>query len=227
MKKIISLMLVLVLVLVACTGVNQEEETNMALDQLAGHKEGNIKAIMKTSMGEITFTLFPSVAPKAVENFTTHAKDGYYNDVTFHRVIKDFMIQGGDPDGTGAGGESIWGKPFEDEFDVNYRNFYGALSMANAGPSTNGSQFFIVTNKTVPADIIKQMRDAGEENGYPDTVIDAYADLGGAYWLDSRHTVFGQVIDGMDVVEKIQDVETATGDKPVEDVVIESITIEE
>ena len=100
--------------------------------------------VMKTSMGTIKLRLFPEKAPKTVENFVAHAKEGYYDGLTFHRVIPGFMIQGGCPNGNGTGGESIWGRPFEDEFDVELRNFRGALSMANAGPCTNGSQFFIV-----------------------------------------------------------------------------------
>ena len=106
--------------------------------------------VMKTSKGTIKMRLFPEKAPKTVENFVTHAKEGYYDGLTFHRVINGFMIQGGDPLGNGTGGESIWGKPFEDEFDVELRNFRGALSMANAGPSTNGSQFFIVQANDPP-----------------------------------------------------------------------------
>ncbi|MCG4586710.1 peptidylprolyl isomerase, partial [Anaerosalibacter bizertensis] len=170
---------------------------------------------------------FPNVAPKAVENFKTHAKNGYYNGVTFHRVIEDFMIQGGDPEGTGAGGESIWGSPFEDEFDLNYRNFKGALSMANRGPNTNGSQFFIVQNSKVDKDIIKQMKELGEENGYPDFVIENYEKVGGTYWLDGRHTVFGQVFEGMDIVDKIAKVDTDMNDRPIEPVVMESVNIVE
>ena len=102
------------------------------------------RAIMHTNMGDITIQLYPEVAPKTVENFVTLAKKGYYNGLIFHRVIKDFMIQGGDPTGTGAGGESIYGAKFEDECSQELHNFRGALSMANAGPNTNGSQFFIV-----------------------------------------------------------------------------------
>ena len=98
-----------------------------------------MKAIIKTNKGDMSFDLMPEVAPKAVENFVTHAKNGYYDGLIFHRVIKDFMIQGGDPTGTGMGGESIWGKNFEDEFSLDARNYYGALSMANAGPNTNGT----------------------------------------------------------------------------------------
>ncbi|NLW52181.1 MAG: peptidylprolyl isomerase [Tissierellia bacterium] len=202
-------------------------EEKMVLNQIDGYKEGNVKVTMKTNMGDIKFILFPDVAPKAVENFTTHAKNGYYDGVIFHRVIKDFMIQGGDPQGTGMGGESVFGQPFEDEFSIGHRNFYGALSMANAGPRTNGSQFFIVTNKEVPAQIIGQMKEVGAEGGYPTEVIEAYEKNGGAYWLDGKHTVFGQVVEGMDVVEKIQAVETGANDKPVADVVIESISVEQ
>ena len=103
--------------------------------QLRKPQAGDITATMKTTMGEIQILLFPDAAPKAVENFTTHAKNGYYDGLIFHRVIPDFMIQGGDPTGTGMGGESIWGKHFEDEFSPDYHNLRGALSMANAGPA--------------------------------------------------------------------------------------------
>ena len=108
--------------------------------QIREPQQGDIVALMKTTLGDIKILLFPDAAPKAVENFTTHAKNGYYTGIIFHRVIPDFMIQGGDPTGTGRGGESIWGKSFEDEFSVDYHNIRGALSMANAGPSTNGSE---------------------------------------------------------------------------------------
>lgn len=104
-------------------------------------KKDGKKAVIKTNRGDMTFVLLDEVAPKAVENFITHAKNGYYDGLIFHRVIQDFMIQGGDPTGTGCGGASIWGKPFEDEFALDARNYYGALSMANSGPGTNGSQF--------------------------------------------------------------------------------------
>ena len=135
------------------------------------------------------------------------------------------MIQGGDPTGTGMGGESIWGGTFEDEFDVNYRNFRGALSMANAGQGTNGSQFFIVQASSTDPSIISQMREAGEEKGYPESVADAYEELGGTYWLDFKHTVFGQVFEGMDIVDNIANLEVGANDKPVEDVVMEKVEI--
>lgn len=182
------------------------------------------KAIIKTNMGDMTFVLFPEIAPKAVENFTTHAKEGYYNGLIFHRIIKDFMIQGGDPTGTGMGGESIWGKSFEDEFSLDARNYYGALSMANSGPNTNGSQFFIVQAKEVPANLLSQMEDL-KDNGFPQECIDNYKAVGGTPWLDFHHTVFGQIIDGKEVLEDIAAVRTGMGDKPIHDVTIDRIEI--
>lgn len=176
-----------------------------------------------TNHGTIRLKLFPKLAPKAVGNFVTHAKTGYYNGVTFHRVIDGFMIQGGDPTGTGAGGESVYGKPFEDEFSPYLFNFRGAVSMANAGPNTNGSQFFIVQNNELNPVFKEQM----EKAGYPQEAIDYYVKYGGTPWLDFRHTVFGQVIDGMDVVDKIAKVPTDAQDKPLADVVIEKIHIME
>jgi len=190
--------------------------------QLTTEVQANEKAVlMQTTLGDIKIKLFPEVAPKAVENFLTHAENGYYEGIIFHRVIKDFMIQGGDPTGTGMGGESIWGAPFEDEFAMNAFNIRGALSMANAGPGTNGSQFFIVQAPHVDVRMGEQMKQAG----YPEEMIKAYMEQGGTPWLDHKHTVFGQVIEGMDVVDAITNVETAYGDKPAEDVVIKKITI--
>ena len=156
-------------------------------------------ATLETSKGNIKIELRADLAPKAVQNFVTHSKNGYYNGLIFHRVIKDFMIQGGDPTGTGAGGESIWGKPFEDEFAPNaVFDKAGILAMANRGPNTNGSQFFITTVVT--------------------------------YHLNGRHTIFGYIKEGFDIVKKIESVETNgryEGDKPLEDVKIISVKIEE
>ncbi len=183
-------------------------------------------AIMKTNYGEIKIRLFPEFAPKTCENFITHAKEGYYNGLIFHRVINDFMIQGGDPTGSGMGGESIWGDSFEDEFHPALHNLRGALSMANAGPNTNGSQFFIVQAKAVPDDMLDQLRVA-DEKYYPTDCIENYEQLGGTPWLDYHHTVFGQVFEGMDVVDSIAAVKVDYFmNKPLNDVVIESITIE-
>lgn len=180
------------------------------------------QAIIKTNLGEIKIQLFEKQAPKTVNNFVQLAEKGYYDGVIFHRVIPDFMIQGGDPSGTGRGGKSIYGKAFEDEFSDQLFNFTGALSMANAGPNTNGSQFFIVSNEHVPANMIEQMKVVG----YPQEIIDHYAKVGGTPWLDHRHTVFGQVITGMDVVKKISQAKRDSMDKPKKDIVMEKVTID-
>ena len=177
--------------------------------------------ILHTTKGDIQIALFSEAAPKAVENFRTLAQEGYYDGVIFHRVIPDFMIQGGDPSGTGRGGTSKWQEAFEDEFDESVFNLYGALSMANAGPNTNGSQFFIVTAPEVPEDLLDQMKSLE----YPSEIIQAYQEKGGTPWLDNRHTVFGHVVAGMEHVLAIQNVDTGLQDKPIEDVVIESITV--
>lgn len=171
---------------------------------------------MNTSMGTIKIKLFPELAPKTVENFLTLSEDGYYDGITFHRVMNDFMIQGGDPTGTGGGGESIYGETFEDEFSDRLYNFRGALSMANAGPDTNGSQFFIVQAPVVPEDALN-----GE---YPQKVSEAYLELGGTPWLDGAHTVFGHVVEGMDVVDAIAATETENT-RPIKDITITSIDI--
>ena len=134
------------------------------------------------------------------------------------------MIQGGAPTGTGMGGESIWGRSFTDEFTPELHNLRGALCMANAGPTTNGSQFFIVQASDVPANMLEQMKDLAD-NGFPPEITKAYAEMGGTPWLDFRHTVFGQVVNGMDVVDAIANVAVGANDKPVNDVVILGIVI--
>lgn len=196
-------------------------------------------ATIKTSMGDIRVMLFPKQAPKTVENFVTHSKNGYYNGLNFHRVINEFMIQGGDPKGDGTGGESIYGADFEDEFSPYLMNFRGALSMANSGPNTNGSQFFIVQANTASVD-----SETLAQVGYPKPLIDKYAELGGtphldyavqrAYGMGGGHTVFGMVIEGMEVVDAIAKVEVEAPDdqnnprsgRPLTEVTIQSITIE-
>ena len=194
--------------------------------QIRPLESGDTSAVIKTTLGDIKVRLFPNEAPKTVENFVTHAKNGYYNGIIFHRVIKDFMIQGGDPTGTGMGGESIWGHTFEDECCEKLRNYRGALSMANAGPNTNGSQFFIVQASSVDSGLISQMEQLADR-GFPTECTENYKKLGGTPWLDYKHTVFGQVVDGMDVVDKIASVEVGMADKPVEDVKIVSIEVNE
>lgn len=193
----------------------------MNYPQLNLDKVEGPKATLKTNQGDIEIQLFPEEAPMTVENFVRLAQKGYYDGTTFHRVISDFMIQGGDPKGDGTGGTSIWEHPFEDEFSRELFNLRGALSMANSGPNTNGSQFFIVQNKNMPKRYIKQMEPAG----YPKEIIKAYKQ-GGTPWLDGRHTVFGQVISGMDIVDKIAKVKKDKLDKPLDDVTINTITID-
>lgn len=189
--------------------------------QLVEKAENEKNIIMKTNMGDIHISLFPEAAPKAVENFLALAEKGYYDGIIFHRIIEDFMIQGGDPTGTGMGGQSIWGDSFEDEFSTKVFNLHGALSMANAGPNTNGSQFFIVTKRSVEFSMLAQL----EKGGWPAEIVEEYGKNGGTPWLDHRHTVFGQVRSGMDVVYVIEAVETGANDKPVNDVVITGIEI--
>lgn len=180
------------------------------------------KITIQTNHGDIKVQLFDELVPKTVKNFVELAKQGYYDGVIFHRVIPDFMIQGGDPTGTGMGGESIYGKTFEDEFSNQLYNLNGALSMANAGPNTNGSQFFIVTNTNVPKKMIRQLKAAE----FPEEIVEAYQ-KGGTPWLDGHHTVFGQVIEGMDVAEAISKVDRNYEDRPTEDVVMEKVLVEE
>ena len=170
--------------------------------------------------GTITFRLFDEQAPKAVENFVKLSESGYYEGVTFHRVIDDFMIQGGDPTGTGSGGESAFGAYFEDEFSMDLFPYRGALCMANAGTNTNSSQFFIVQSDQVDSSFTEQIRELGA-----DQVADNYEKIGGTPWLWYKHTVFGQVLDGMEVVDAVAAVETDEQNKPLKDVVIKKITI--
>ena len=148
------------------------------------------EATLQTNAGPITVRFFDEDAPKTVENFRKLAADGFYDGLTFHRVIKDFMVQGGCPEGTGTGGP---GYTFEDEIN-DHKIVRGALAMANAGPNTNGSQFFIVTTDAAP-------------------------------WLDGKHTVFGEITDGMDAVDAIEGTETGPGDTPSEPQVIERVEL--
>ncbi|VTS20063.1 bifunctional Cof-type HAD-IIB family hydrolase/peptidylprolyl isomerase [Streptococcus pseudoporcinus] len=189
----------------------------ISLDTIQGPK-----AIIKTNHGDLQVQLFPEHAPKTVANFIGLAKEGYYDGIIFHRIIPDFMIQGGDPTGTGMGGQSIYGDSFEDEFSDELYNLRGALSMANAGPNTNGSQFFIVQNKKIPY-AQKEL----ERGGWPAPIAASYAENGGTPHLDRRHTVFGQLVDqaSYDVLDTIAAVETGLHDKPKEDVVIETIEV--
>lgn len=185
MKTTLSIFCLFAVFVAHCFTPLQATETTMQKQPIA---------VIETNYGTIEVALKPDVAPKATENFLKHAESGYYNGVIFHRVIKGFMIQGGDPTGTGRGGESVWGSPFEDEVTdtVKFDRPY-LLAMANAGPKTNGSQFFITTAATP--------------------------------WLNKKHTIFGEVVAGKDVVNKIESTKTGPGDRPAEEVKILSITL--
>lgn len=175
---------------------NANKETVMdTFEQTAGPEAGEQIVVMETSKGTIKIRLFPQFAPKTVENFVGLIEKGYYDGIIFHRVIPDFMVQGGDPTGTGGGGDSLWGGKFEDEFSPNVKNIRGALSMANRGANTNGSQFFIVVASETP-------------------------------WLDGKHSVFGHVFEGLDIVDDIVSVERDAGDKPLEDIAMTKVTVE-
>ncbi len=184
--------------------------------------ENDTIAVMSTSLGTIVIRLFPDQAPKTVMNFINLAGDGYYDNTIFHRVIQDFMIQGGDPTGTGYGGESIWGGKFEDEFSNKLYNFYGALCMVNAGANTNGSQFYIVQEKAYDEATARPYVNTG---WHTEEAKEQYKKVGGCFWLDGKHTVFGQVIYGMDVVEKIASVEVDSSSKPFQDVKVDTIEV--
>ena len=187
MKNVLLAAIIFALIFTS-NNFSQKKETKIMSDSTT-------VAVIKTTMGTIEIELFEKETPKTVENFVGLANKGYYNGVIFHRVIDNFMIQGGDPTGTGRGGESIWGKKFDDEIDSNLVfDKEGILAMANAGKNTNGSQFFIT--------------------------------LAATKWLNGNHTIFGKVIDGMDVVKAIGKVAKNAQDRPLTDVVMESVTIE-
>lgn len=183
---------------------------------------GDEIVVFHTTMGDIKARLFPDSAPIAVTNFKALVESGYYDGITFHRVIEDFMIQGGDPKGTGTGGESVWGTGFEVESNDNLRHYVGALSMANTGyANSNGSQFFIVQGTTVTSSALSGSKYASMS----DAAKALYYEHGGYYSLDGSYSVFGQVFDGMDVVDEIAAVATNSSDKPLTDVVITSAEI--
>lgn len=232
--------------------VSKDVVTDENFDQLAAPKAGETVANIKTSMGDIKIRFFEEDAPKTVENFVTLAAEGWYDGKIFHRVIPDFMIQGGSPEGDGMGGKSIYGDQYEDEFTPRLHNYRGALSSANSGPNTNSSQFFIVQNTSVDSglmDFVKEIA-AYDKAMYMDNrtqqiisgeqrftakAVENYETLGGCPSLDGGfpnqegrlkgHTVFGQVYEGMDIVDAIANVATGEGDKPVEPVVINKIEI--
>ena len=199
MKNIV-LALAIAVAFIGCqssdTVKEKTEEQTTSTEEEIQMPESMTVAVVNTNMGTIEIELFADKTPKTVENFVGLANKGYYDGIIFHRVIADFMIQGGDPTGTGRGGASLWGTSFADEFVTELKHDTpGILSMANAGPNTNGSQFFITLVPTP--------------------------------WLDGKHTIFGKVISGMNVVEDIGKVKTGAGDKPVEDIKMINVKIEQ
>ena len=206
--------------------VDNIDYVKLGKEALAKPKKGETIAIINVkNFGEIKLKFYKEEAPKAVENFLTHAKNGYYNGQIFHRVINEFMIQGGDPTGTGTGGESIWKEAFGKEVSLKRFPFRGSLAMASVSgvEKSLGSQFFI-TQAKYKEQIYNQLKLANA----PESILKAYKEYGGYPSLFLQYTVFGQVYEGMDVVDKIAAVETnEANDKPKTDVVIENIVVKE
>lgn len=212
-----------------------EADYPMCLDEESGYtdmvnytmpeKGEEIVVMTIKDKGTVKIKLFPELLPKACANFTGLVQKGYYDGLTFHRVMADFMIQGGDPMGNGMGGESVWGLKFDGGYSKYLPHVKGALSYANSGGTyTNGSQFFIVVGEKYPEEVTKQYSAFSSS----DTVVKEYAENGGTPWLDTQHTVFGQVFEGLDIVVDIcNNTKTDSKNKPLEDVIIEKVEIVE
>ncbi|MGN1230301.1 MAG: peptidylprolyl isomerase [Anaerotignum sp.] len=256
-KKYLALALAAMMALAGCGGGASTEPTDQTaaentdttgILQAQMPAEGDEIAVITTSAGVVKMMFYPEEAPKAVENFKTLAKSGYYDGLTFHRVINNFMVQTGDPTGVGNGGESCWGEPFADEISPKLHYYRGAVAMANKGPNTNDSQFFIVQQKDVGEDILSALRTARDNNEgelgvtltdgnyytfsqlFPDEVLEYYEKVGGAahleYVFGNPYSIFGQVFEGLDVIDAIAAAEVNEKNKPLEDITIESITFE-
>lgn len=226
MRKPLIILLCITMMVMALSACKKKNDK--PIDQFAAPQAGETVAeIVVKDFGSIYVRFFEEAAPMAVENFITHAKNGYYDGVTFHRIIDNFMIQGGDPTGTGRGGESIWGKDFKDEFSPYLQPYRGALCMANAGPNTNGSQFFLVQSTDTYDNEILSMLEARYGYKFSENAKKLYGEIGGTPWLYRFHTVFGQMYDGFDVLDTIaamplKDEENGVPKTPV---VIETIRV--
>lgn len=228
MKRILCILLTIILstgLFVGCAdekSKNNEFEISLPKEfsQTGMPEEGETVAIIHVKdLGDICVKFFYEDSPLAVENFITLASSGYYDGVIFHRVIDSFMIQSGDPTGTGFGGESMWGKEFKNEYSDRLIHMNGALAMARTDQlDTNGSQFFINYAPAMPKELLSYF-------GVDEKYMDAYAEFGGNPHLQDQYTVFGQVYEGMDIVEKISKTETDGNDKPLTDIEIESIEV--
>jgi cyclophilin family peptidyl-prolyl cis-trans isomerase len=201
---------------------------NAEIVNFTAPQKGEQIVIMKIKdYGEVKFKLFPDLCPKGVENFVELAKRGYYDELIFHRVINNFMIQGGDPKGNGTGGTSIWGEKFDGGVSPNLCHAAGALAYANSGSTaTNGSQFYVVTGTVYSEDDLRSLEMSSGTN-MNENARAIYSTVGGTPWLDGGYTVFGQVFDGLDVIFEIQKTATDGNDKPYEAVVIESVKVSE
>lgn len=222
MKRVLSLICILILAATLFVGCKKPVDPELLGRQLGGPQVGDTIVIFETSMGTFKAVLFAEEAPLAVANFIELAQSEYYNDLIFHRVISEFVIQSGDPTGTGSGGESASGSAFKNEYSDGLHHYAGALGMANSGTDTNMSQFYVVQGAPVSENLLKQM----ETLEWDSSVIENYRRLGGTPTLDNRYTVFGQVYEGMDVVIAIGGVKTDSSDRPKQDVQLISVTIE-
>ncbi len=215
-------LLLCAVLLTACGTAKRPQEVESNVLQFNTPQNGDIIAVIETNKGTIKMVLYPSLAPVAVDNFIRLSESGYYNDTTFHRIVKDFIVQGGDPTGTGSGGMSVWGGYFDVEISGQLHNFSGAVGMASTS-NGNGSQFYIV--QTPAESVSEPMAEQLLAAGYEQDVIDAYLQVGGVPYLDNGYTVFGQVYEGMNIVDKIASVSTDDREKPKKDIVVKSITI--
>lgn len=230
------------------TFVSLIRDNPINLLQLSPLTVGEELAVLHTTHGDVVLRFFPTEAPRAVENFVTHARNGYYDGLIFHRVIPDFMIQGGCPEGTGRGGQSIWGGTFGTEPSFNVHHFRGALAMAHAGPGTIGSQFYIVQNSNLypqfanifnrilehemdlPVGVFEDGTRVYVRDMHPQEKLEHFIENGGVphldwIWSDSGgHPVFGHVVSGMEVVDSIANTPSSAGDRPIQDVVIERVS---
>ena len=208
-------------------GKSSAQQSSGKLMNFTPPEEGEEIIVMTIKdYGDVKIKLFPEQAEKGVENFTGLAEKGYYDGLIFHRVINNFMIQGGDPEGTGMGGESLWGGKFDGGTSPDLTHAAGAVAYANSGgTSTDGSQFYIVTGETYDEDTLTSLTEYYKIT-LSDEAKEIYTTIGGTPWLDGSYTIFGQVFDGLDIVFDIQGVSTDSNDKPEKDVVIEKISVE-
>lgn len=227
MKRIPALLMSGVLLLEGLTGCANKQETVAVKNFTAPEKGEELVVIQVKDYGTIKIKVFSDLLPEACENFVTHAKDGYYDELLFHRVIENFMIQGGDPKGNGTGGESIWAGKFDGGIDSSLIHVRGAVAYANnGGTDTDGSQFYIVTGGPVSLETLEQYEAHGD-GAYSEEQKELYTTIGGAPWLDGKYTVFGQVVDGLDVAIAISEItDKNSDDKPYTSVVMESVTVE-